>query len=268
LDSILNWSPDSNLQTYFESTCATEIKYKALSFYIIRIAFVILGSIYMSINTLFISKINRYESILTRQTNLEFVGTKPVKKLEKEEEFVEFYKTKLARTSNTFLWSKVGLLTFFYTVLAVVFWLQYGQFRTFILPDSDSCGGSHLVFNRPRKEYRCNFSSEWAIFLGTMFSDFLKVILAVLFFASVFFLFNYIRYGIDRIEKEHLMMNRFFTPGTEEFELDDIELKPATPSILKKEDMAIVLTPPEKHETTSKRLLSIEEVELTSKDEI
>ncbi len=80
----------------------------------------------MSINTIFISKINRYESILTKQIKLDFVGTKPIRQLEKED-IAELYKKKLAKTSNHFLWSKITLLVVLFTLLGSLFWLQYGR---------------------------------------------------------------------------------------------------------------------------------------------
>src|SRR5690348_12902964 len=92
-----------------------------------RIIYIVLGCIYMGIQTLFISKINRYEAILTRQHHLlQFIGTKPIKKLDTEEELDEYYKTRLERVSNIFFYTKVSLLAIFFTACGIMFWLQYG----------------------------------------------------------------------------------------------------------------------------------------------
>lgn len=49
-----------------------------------------------------------------------------------------------------------------------------------------------------------------------------------LFGASYFYVRNYIRYGIDRVEAEHNMMNRYFTVGTAEFEASTVDYSSET----------------------------------------
>ncbi len=156
------------------------------------------------------------------------------------------------------------------------------MYRDFVLPEDNICGyPHHLYFNRPRRSYKCNFASEWAIFLGAVFSDFLKIVLALLFLSSVYYLFRcilyltirsfvvqtknllpltYIRYGIDRIEKEHEMMNRFFTPGTSEFELDGTLLYSVILS-----DISVSKTPSEKKEIPQEKDDKKDESSVTKK---
>lgn len=98
-----------------------------MPFYIMRIAYIVIGCIYMAIHSLFISKINRYETIISRQIKLrEFIGTKPIHRGKSEQEITEFYKRRLEVVANWFLLSKIILLVVFVIACIVMFWLQYG----------------------------------------------------------------------------------------------------------------------------------------------
>jgi len=178
------------IRDYINLTCGSEIKFASWPFYLIRILYIVLAVTYMLFNKFFMQKINRYESVLTGQLELvQFVGFhQHIKEIDYEESLVT--------TSKQYIRVKIMLLPFYTIFLIGALLIQYIIYSNLIIPVGLECGGPNhrMIFNRERIAFHCHFSLEWLLFLLSILSDTLKVILLFLYFLTISNLRHYIKY--------------------------------------------------------------------------
>jgi hypothetical protein len=178
---------------YVNLTCGTELKWRSLGFYIMRMIYIIVASMYMMANKQFVSTINRYEALALKERVKEFVVDYFIR------DDVD-YRQELKKATNFFMRWKVSLL-----IVYIVVWVSSTIYsftdpdtRAIVLPFDNYCGGEgekgDFTWNREREiQVRCHFNFEYAIFFFLIASEILKVGLVILFLLSVIFLQIYRR---------------------------------------------------------------------------
>jgi len=176
---------------YVDVTCGTEIKWRALSFYFLRIIYIFLTGAYIFLSKLFIGTINRYETIVNGDRIPKYLQDSLI--CSKKD-----YKKKLKEVSRSYLQIKSSFLFVYILVWVTVTTITFAvpDIRQIVWPTLKTCGGpdEHLVFNDDRLiPYKCHFRHESIIFVLVLSSDLLKVVLFVSFILGTVFLRVYYR---------------------------------------------------------------------------
>lgn len=214
-----------NAGNYLNIVCSTQIKMRAIGFYLLRVGFLVYTGMFLAFSKWQMRAINKYENIVVGHKLEKFVGKNAV-------DVDRDYQLDLAEKAMTFLKVKGVFLIFF--TLTVIGMLCYTfldpDIREVYFPDSFKCvtDGEFTTFADDFYEYRCHFDEEFLIFVVAVTSDMFKVMLLVILWISLFLLVKYISI-LDTLPQQASRFRSATTHELEKSDSDDFTNTPHTP---------------------------------------